>query len=90
MPAEAEPIDLGPRLRALIERKGHRSIRAAAKAAGVNYEQLHTLMQGNKSPRLDTLDRIVTALGGTLAELFAAPDSPPMAARARGGSSPSR
>jgi transcriptional regulator with XRE-family HTH domain len=61
---------LGPRLRALIERKGFPSVRAAASRAGVNHSQLADIIAGRKSPSVATLERIVAALGGTMAELY--------------------
>ena len=64
------PTDLGPPLRRLIERKGFRSVSAAARAAEISPSQLWDIIYGSKSPSVDTLDRIVTALGGTLGELF--------------------
>lgn len=65
------PTDLGLLLRVLIARRGHRSVAAAARAAGLSKTQLHDLVRGRRSPTVETLDRVVTALGGTLGELFA-------------------
>lgn len=68
------PIELGTRLKAMIERKGYRSVSAAAKAIGVSRTQLHDIIRGRKSPSVETLERIVEALGGTMGELFADED----------------
>jgi DNA-binding phage protein len=68
------PIDLGPRLKALIARKGFRSVSAAARHAGISRTQLWDIIRGDKSPNIKTLEAIVTAIGGTLGELFADED----------------
>lgn len=66
--------ELGRRLKALIRRKGFRSIRAASFSAGINYSQLSDLIHGRKSPTIETLETIVTALGGTLHDVLCEPE----------------
>lgn len=62
--------DLGRRLLALIERKGYANIRAAADASGIHHQVLYDLV-GGQDPRVSTLERVVAALGGTMAEFYA-------------------
>ena len=64
------PDDLGSRLRALIKRKGFRSVSAAAKLAGISRSQLWDVISGRKSPSVETLERIVDALGATMRDLY--------------------
>ena len=64
------PSDLGPRLRSLIKRKGFRSVSAAAKHSGISRTQLWDIIHGRKSPSVETLERIVKALGATMEELY--------------------
>jgi transcriptional regulator with XRE-family HTH domain len=64
------PDDLGYRLKRFIEQKGFHSVSAAAKACGLSRTQLWDIIHGRKSPTVETLERIVTALGGTMTELF--------------------
>lgn len=61
---------LGPRLRALIWAKGYPSVRAAAKRSGISHGQLANIIAGRVSPTVATLERVVAALGGTMAELY--------------------
>jgi transcriptional regulator with XRE-family HTH domain len=65
--------EIGRRLKALVRRKGFRSVRAAAISAGVNYSQLSDLIHGRKSPTVETLEEIVTKLGGTLHDVLCEP-----------------
>lgn len=61
---------LGAGILAIVERRGFPSLKAACVATGLNYPQVHQIVRGLKSPRAETLERIVTALGGTMAEVY--------------------
>lgn len=62
--------DLGKRLMALIRHRGYSGLKEAAAKTGLSYQQLYDLMSGRKVPRIDTLERIVEQLGGTMRELY--------------------
>jgi transcriptional regulator with XRE-family HTH domain len=66
--------DIGHRLKRFIDQKGFHSVSSAAKACGLSRTQLWDIIHGRKSPTLETLERIVTALGGTMTELFSDED----------------
>ena len=76
-PRKIEPTsELGRRLLAFVAFKGHANLRAAAEASkalsppGVGYQQLYDIAARDKDPRVSTLERIVEALGGTMAEFY--------------------
>lgn len=72
MPRKLTPkTPLGKRLLAYIEAKGYSSTREAAIASGINYQQLYDLVSGKRDDvMLSTLERIITGMGGTMAEFF--------------------
>jgi len=72
MPKDSEPVDatLGERLRAL-RRKHKLSARQLAEAAAVSPAYLSRLEHGKVSPTVDTLTRLVQAMGESVASVFA-------------------
>lgn len=64
-------MTLAERLRRLLDERGV-GVTEAAKLAGMHKQQVHSILSGeNDNPGVKTLERIVSAVGGTLAELFA-------------------
>lgn len=70
MPADAE-TDIGPRLRELRVSRGM-SLRALADRSGVTAASLSLIENGKNSPSVSTLKKVLTALGLTLGDFFAA------------------
>lgn len=63
-------MTLPDRLRALLDRKGY-SITDAADAAGMSRQQVHSIVSGKvPNPGITTVERIVEAVGATMAELY--------------------
>jgi transcriptional regulator with XRE-family HTH domain len=63
-------MTLAERLRRLLDARGS-TIAEAAKLAGMPRQQVWRVVSGaNDNPEIRTVERIVTAVGGTLAELF--------------------
>lgn len=50
-------------LRAALKAAGHDTIYAAAKATGLESKQLGQILKGEVSPTLDTVERILGAIG---------------------------
>lgn len=55
---------------AFVEARGYASLKAASEGSGVNYQQLWDIVAKGKDPRVSTLERIVEAMGGTMAEFY--------------------
>lgn len=73
MPPQIDPAKitpLGQRILDLIAAKGHPHLKAAAASAGVDYVQLLRIVKGDRSPTVDTLERILAALGSSMEELY--------------------
>ena len=79
MPRTApKPATLGERLRALIEarlgpiRPGHKDspVCQLERQIGLPRTYLHQILRGSRTPRQDTLERILTALGSSQTELW--------------------
>jgi transcriptional regulator with XRE-family HTH domain len=67
-------MDLAERLKALLDRKGF-TIYSAAECAGMSKQQAWKIVTGKaKNPGVVTVQRLVEAVGGTMAELFADED----------------
>jgi DNA-binding phage protein len=68
-PIAAEP--LGPRLRALLDaRRGDRNYTDVAHAAGLSRQNLWKILAGrNPNPKVETLRRILAAVGADLDDL---------------------
>jgi transcriptional regulator with XRE-family HTH domain len=65
------PTDLSRRLQALLARQGF-SISEAARQAGMQKQACWLIVTGrNANPGVETVRRIVEAVGATLGELFA-------------------
>lgn len=79
----AEDGDVGPRLRALRERKGL-TARQVAELADLTPAYLSRLENGRVSPTVATLARLLSAIGETMATLFADPPGPPAPVVRRG------
>lgn len=63
-------MTLSDRLQALLKRKGF-TINAAAEVAGMERQQVWRICTGKvKNPGVLTVERIVTAVGGTITELY--------------------
>lgn len=73
-PTTAQPFDVGARLFALRQERG-RSQRELARLAGVTNANLSMIEQGRVSPSINTLEKILLALGLTLPEFFAGSDA---------------
>jgi transcriptional regulator with XRE-family HTH domain len=64
-------MTLALRLRRLLDARGYTAGKAA-RAAGIDRQMVYRITSGtNDNPRVKTLEAIVTAIGGTLGELFA-------------------
>lgn len=64
-------MTLADRLQRLLAGRGF-SISETARAAGMEKQQLWRIVSGrNENPGIKTIERIVEAVGGTMAELFA-------------------
>ena len=64
-------MTLPARLRRVLDARGC-TIAEAARLAGMPRQQVHKLVTGvNGDPRLSTIEKLVTAIGATLGELFA-------------------
>jgi hypothetical protein len=64
-------MDLGDRLRALIEREcGPRQVAAVARRGKFAPSYLRAVLSGCRTPRLETLSRILIAIPATPGELF--------------------
>lgn len=71
-----KPDDLAARLQSLLDERGL-SIAEVAREAGMAKQQLHAILSGkNPNPGVLTVQRIASAIGVTLAELFGAGDEP--------------
>ena len=67
-------MTLDERLLRMLDARGY-SISEAAKAAGMEKQQVWRIVTGkNGNPGMVTVERIVAAIGGTMAELFADDD----------------
>jgi transcriptional regulator with XRE-family HTH domain len=67
-------MTIADRLRRMLDERGF-SISEAAREAGMEKQQVHRIVSGkNENPGVKTVERIVSAMGGTMAELFADPD----------------
>jgi transcriptional regulator with XRE-family HTH domain len=77
MPADGE-TNIGPRLRGRRQARGF-SLRAVAERSGVTAAALSLIENGKNSPSVSTLKKVLTALGLTLADFFAA-ERPPAGA----------
>lgn len=64
------PSDLGPRLRRLIAAKGYPSVSAAARDCGLSRTQLWDIINGRKSPSVETLERILATMKATMKDLY--------------------
>jgi transcriptional regulator with XRE-family HTH domain len=63
-------VTLADRLQRMLDDRGF-SISEAAKAAGMEKQQCWRIISGkNENPGVKTVERIVEAVGGTMAELF--------------------
>jgi transcriptional regulator with XRE-family HTH domain len=70
-------MTLSDRLRALLRKKGF-SANSAAEAAGMERQQVWRIVTGKTvNPGSLTVERIVEAVGGTMAELFEDEPRPP-------------
>lgn len=68
--------DLSRRLQALFDRQGF-SISEAARTAGMQKQQVWLIVTGrNANPGVETVRKLVEAVGATLGELFADEESP--------------
>ena len=64
-------MDIGPRLRALIEAKcGPRQVSAVARRGRLNPGYHRQVLSGRRTPRLETLSRILLAIPARPSELF--------------------
>jgi transcriptional regulator with XRE-family HTH domain len=64
-------MTLAERLRRLLDARGS-TIAEVAKMAGMPRQQVWRVVSGaNDNPEIRTVERIVEAIGGTMAELFA-------------------
>jgi len=62
---------VGPRLQALIDRKcGPRQVSAVARRARMNPAHLDQILKGRRTPRIETLNRILEAIPAAGDELF--------------------
>ena len=67
-------MTLAARLQKMLADRGF-SISEAARAAGMEKQQCWRIITGqNSNPGIQTVERIVAAVGGTLGELFADED----------------
>ena len=63
--------DIGPRLRVLIEAKcGPRQVSAVANRGRMSPAHLDQILTGRRSPRLETLSKILLAIPAKPSELF--------------------
>lgn len=86
MPRQLDPAklsDTGRRILALAARRGLANPKAIAEATGFDYRQLLDIIKGRKATRITTLIRVAGLLGGTLADLYAPPEPPPLPKRRR-------
>jgi transcriptional regulator with XRE-family HTH domain len=69
--ATEEPMTLSDRLRRMLDDRGC-SISEAARLARLEKQQTWRIVTGrNANPGIQTIQRLVEAVGGTMAELFA-------------------
>jgi transcriptional regulator with XRE-family HTH domain len=68
-----KPLDIGSTLHKLRDRR-HLSLRRLGEMTGIESVNLSRLEHGRVTPSLDTLDRVVKALGMTLSKFFSTMD----------------
>lgn len=75
--SERPTMTLSDRLQALLRRNGFNA-NSAAEAAGMERQQVWRIVTGKTvNPGIRTVERIVEAIGGTMAELFEDEPQPP-------------